>query len=851
MNDKAARFTRKILVAASLWLLLAIPTACLAVLTDEQLALDVAEGWLDERNARLGEQFTRNITSVDGHVDESGDPLYFVVNLAPEGFILLSPDDEIEPIIAFSADGQYVDNTDNPLTTLIREDMKERKRQSHDQLFHQYQTATLKKKLSQRKGKSRERWNKYVSRAVDKRQRGLRKRNAPAEETLAESSEQLFDASSISDVVVEPFLQARWNQLTSYDSSFGLYNLYNTYTPNNYYSGCVATAISQVLRHYSFPTSGIGQVQKTIYVNGSPSTGTTRGGNGSGGAYDWAAMILQPTSQAYNAYAWNMIGSLMHDAGVAVSMQYSPSGSGAYMSSVAPALTDVFQYANAQRTYFYGAGDHSSEYEKILNSNMIGGYPVILGIVNTGTNAGHAVVADGYGYDGATLYHHVNMGWGGNSDAWYNLPSIGSYNTTPELIYNIFPSQNGELVSGRVVDQLGAPRSGVLVRAQAQSNGSSFSDTTDSNGYYSIIVPGNDTYDMIAQTVTVNNVSVGQSTSTVTANIVNTNITIADSVSSDQKSDLIWRNVNTGQVLTWLMDGTTQADSLVQGSIWGSMPSEWNLKGMGDFNGDGKDDLLWQNATSGMVFVWLLNDLAPADQLTQGAIWSSMPSEWVIKGVGDFDGDGKDDILWQNSSTGMIFVWCLDGVQTADQLNQGSIWDAMPSSWQIKGVADFDGDGKDDILWQNIDTGMVFVWCLNGLQKADQLTQGSIWDSMPATWSIDRLGDFNGDGKSDILWRHTQTGQLIVWLMDGVTRADAITQGVLWSSMPGEWQTTAVGDYNADGKDDLLWRHQTSGQLLAWFMNGTQSADQITQATIWSSMPQEWQVMAAGHVNGN
>ena len=87
--------------------------------------------------------------------------------------------------------------------------------------------------------------------------------------------------------------------------------------------------------------------------------------------------------------------------------------------------------------------------------------------------------------------------------------------------------------------------------------------------------------------------------------------------------------------------------------------------------------------------------------------------------------------------------------------------------------------------------------------------------------------------------------------MDGVTRADAITQGVLWSSMPGEWQTTAVGDYNADGKDDLLWRHQTSGQLLAWFMNGTQSADQITQATIWSSMPQEWQVMAAGHVNGN
>ena len=82
-------------------------------------------------------------------------------------------------------------------------------------------------------------------------------------------------------------------------------------------------------------------------------------------------------------------------------------------------------------------------------------------------------MADGYGYDASTriktLYHHVNMGWGGHEDIWYNLPDIGNYDTIPVCIYNIFPEGTGEIISGRVTDASGQPIWGATVRADLRT----------------------------------------------------------------------------------------------------------------------------------------------------------------------------------------------------------------------------------------------------------------------------------------------------------------------------------------------------------------------------------------------
>ncbi len=82
-------------------------------------------------------------------------------------------------------------------------------------------------------------------------------------------------------------------------------------------------------------------------------------------------------------------------------------------------------------------------------------------------------------------------------------------------------------------------------------------------------------------------------------------------------------------------------------------------------------------------------------------------------------------------------------------------------------------------------------------------------------WSIAGVGDFNGDGKSDILWRHT-SGVNYVWYMNGVT----LTGGDYIPTVPDmNWAIAGVGDFNGDGKPDILWRH-TSGVNYVWYMNG-------------------------------
>jgi len=242
-----------------------------------------------------------------------------------------------------------------------------------------------------------------------------------------------------------------------------------------------------------------------------------------------------------------------------------------------------------------------------------------------------------------------------------------------------------------------------------------------------------------------------------------------------------------------------------------------------DFNGDGKPDILWRDSSSGQNVVWYMDGTTHTGD---GSI-QSVPVNWQIVGAGDFNGDGKSDILWRDSTTGQNVVWYMDGTaHTGD----GSI-QSVPVNWQIVGTGDFNGDVKTDILWRDSTTGQIIIWLMDGTTHTGDVPLGSV----PVNWKIVGIGDFNGDGKSDILWRDTTTGQNVVWYMDGTTHTgDGSIQ-----SVPVNWQIVGAGDFNGDVKPDILWRDSATGQIIIWLMDGTTHTGDVSLG----SVPVNWKIV--------
>jgi len=231
-------------------------------------------------------------------------------------------------------------------------------------------------------------------------------------------------------------------------------------------------------------------------------------------------------------------------------------------------------------------------------------------------------------------------------------------------------------------------------------------------------------------------------------------------------------------VAVWIGNGVYPP--ITTGVIAGGVPLEWRVAGVGDLNGDGTDDLVWRNTATGDVAVWLGNGVnAPT---TTGVIAGGVPLEWVIAGVGDLNGDGKDDLVWRNTATGDVAVWLGNGVNPPT--TTGVIVGALPAEWIIVGVGVLDGGSRADIVLRNTSTGDVAVWLGNGVNPPT--TTGVIVPALPAEWKIENVVDLNDDGTDDIVLRNTSTGDVAVWLGNGVN--PPTTTGVIASSVPLAWE---------------------------------------------------------------
>ena len=436
-------------------------------------AESVAKAWLQTKAKPLRTSLGKEIGKVIPFRDSGGRTLAYIVLLRPDGFVVVGADTEIEPIIAFGAKGGMSFDKDNPLRVLLERDMGRRL----DDLNKNAEAAVTMGRL-----RAEAKWE------------NLSGMGARPQDTAG--------LENVDDLRVAPLLSTTWSQGAIYQGQT-LVACYNYYTPpygpgnpNNFPTGCGSTALAQIMRYFQYPTQGVGIQNFTFQINEVPTAQALRGGDGAGGPYQWNEMVQNPgngtTTQQCEA-----IGALMANVGMEGGADYTASGSSiGFGGGAVPIWAKTFGYANA-----VCGGPLNDGWIPEINPNLDAHLPVCLCI--EADQGGHVVVCDGYGYDLGTAYDHINLGWGGECDAWYNLPDVNTEPETPYdftsiwgIYYNIFPQATGEIISGRVVTQRGTPLNGVHVSA-AQVEGLTYDATTDTNGIFAFVgMPSGAVYTM-------------------------------------------------------------------------------------------------------------------------------------------------------------------------------------------------------------------------------------------------------------------------------------------------------------------------------------------------------------------
>ncbi|MEM7555852.1 MAG: FG-GAP-like repeat-containing protein [Cyanobacteria bacterium P01_A01_bin.84] len=250
-----------------------------------------------------------------------------------------------------------------------------------------------------------------------------------------------------------------------------------------------------------------------------------------------------------------------------------------------------------------------------------------------------------------------------------------------------------------------------------------------------------------------------------------------------------------------------------------------------DFHGDNAAEILQREGLTGENALIQVND-------SNSTIPTVENTEWNIQKIADFNSDKKADILWRNRVTGENAIWEMDGENVTS-------YDFIPElkdpAWEVQDAADFNADGKADVLWRNRVTGENAIWEMDG---ANVTSYDFITTVENTDWEIEAAADFNSDGKADILWRDRVTGENAIWEMDGanVTSYDFIT-----TVENTDWEIEAAADFNGDGKADILWRNGVTEENAIWQIDGAN----VTSYDFITELGSNWKVAGVGDISGD
>ncbi|MBN2357367.1 C10 family peptidase, partial [candidate division KSB1 bacterium] len=314
--------------------------------------------------------------------------LTYALLLQPRGYILVTPENDLHPILGFSFDSEFdaTESEENLMLLLIRLDVPQRLQATHrGRLDPGYRS------------RSNELWQQLLQDS------GTSLQKTPAQLSWL--------------VETGPFLTCQWGQGSD---AYGNY-VFNYYTPSHYVCGCVATALSQILYYYRWPLTGTDDYS---YLWGTTPLSADFGAT----TYDWAHMVDYYGSPAQPEINRQAAGLLAYHTGISVDMNYASGGSGAVTAKVATSCENYFR-CNGE----WVRGDASDFWSRLYN-NMILEQPAELSIRTQkppSSGVGHAIVVDGVRHEATgPQYYHLNFGWWGSNDSWYDISgnfSAGGY----------------------------------------------------------------------------------------------------------------------------------------------------------------------------------------------------------------------------------------------------------------------------------------------------------------------------------------------------------------------------------------------------------------------------------------
>ena len=346
-------------------------------------AKTVAENFYKKNSTKI----VKSSTLVYTELSASGLPIYYAYNINDgDGFVIVSGEDAVKPIVGYSTENKFVAPTSKT---------------SFNFWMSEFSNGVNALRINNvvADAKTAKEWEKYTLTVSNERQSGS------------------ANSVSVNTTSVTPLMQTTWNQSP----------YYNALCPGGSVTGCVATTMAQIMRYWSYPAQGVG--------SSSYNDTTTQGYTSDYGVlsatytatYNWANMPLAIGTGNSD------IAKLMSDCGISVDMDYSPKESGAQVlgSGGPSAQHSYINYFKYDPTQIHGLTRNSMNndtkwLDTIKHDLNIG--RVVQYVGSNPTQGGHTWVCDGYDQND---YLHMNWGWGGASDAFYQLNNFATPGYNP------------------------------------------------------------------------------------------------------------------------------------------------------------------------------------------------------------------------------------------------------------------------------------------------------------------------------------------------------------------------------------------------------------------------------------